>query len=55
MDSPESKKSSSGAKVAGDTLGSLFCIYLKRVHEVEGLISTGLRDIHNWIKDERII
>ena len=28
------------------------------IHEVQRLISTGLRDIadiHNWIKDERII
>ena len=39
----------------GDTLGSLLCIYLKRMHEVQRLISTGLRDIHNWIKDEPII
>ena len=27
----------------------------KRMHEVQRLISTGLRDIHNWIRDERII
>ena len=25
------------------------------MHEVQRLISTGLRDIHNWITDERII
>ena len=25
------------------------------MHEVQRLIQTGLRDIHNWIKDERII
>ena len=25
------------------------------MHEVQRLISTGLRDIHNWIKYERII
>ena len=25
------------------------------MHEVERLISTGLRDVHNWIKDERMI
>ena len=42
-------------KVAEDTLGSLLCIYLKRMHEVSRLILTGWRDIHNWIKDERII
>ena len=28
---------------------------LTRMHEVQRLISTGLRDIHNWIRDERII
>ena len=28
---------------------------LKRMHEVQLLMSTGLRDIHNWIRDERII
>ena len=42
-------------KIAGDSRGylalnSLLCIYLKRMHEVQRLISTGLRDIHNWIK-----
>ena len=42
-------------KVAGDTLSSLLCIKLKRMQEVQRLISTGLRDIHNWIKDEHII
>ena len=42
-------------KVAGNTLGALLCIHLKRMHEVKRLISTGLRDLHNWIKDERII
>ena len=42
-------------KVTGNTLGSLLCIYLKRMHAVQRLISTGFRDIHNWIKDERII
>ena len=25
------------------------------MHEVERLISTVLRDVHNWIKDERMI
>ena len=25
------------------------------MHEVQRLISTGLRDIHNWITDERVI
>ena len=25
------------------------------MHEVQRLISTGLRDIHNWITDERIV
>lgn len=39
----------------GDTLNSLLCIYLKHLHEVQRLTPTGLRDIHNWIKDERII
>ena len=29
--------------------------HLKRMHEVQRMISTGLRDIHNWITDERII
>ena len=42
-------------KVAMDILGLLLCIYLKSIHEVQRLISTGLRDIHNQIKDERII
>ena len=43
-------------KVAGDTLGLLLCIFWKRImHEVQQLISTGFQDIHNWIKDERII
>ena len=42
-------------KVAGDTLGSLLCIKLKRMQEVQRLISIGLRDIHNWIKDEHLI
>ena len=42
-------------KVAMDILGLLLCIYLKSIHEVQRLISTGLRDIHNRIKDERII
>ena len=28
---------------------------LTRMHEVQRLISIGLRDIHNWIRDERII
>ena len=41
--------------VAMDILGLLLCIYLKSIHEVQRLISTGLRDIHNQIKDERII
>ena len=42
-------------KVAEDTLNSLLCIYLKQLHEVQRLTPTGLQDIHNWIKDERII
>ena len=25
------------------------------MHEVQWLISTGLRDVHNWIKDERMV
>ena len=29
----------------GDTLGSLVCTYLKRMHQEQRLISTGLRDI----------
>ena len=33
-------------KVAGDTLGSSFCIYLKRMHEVQRLTSTSVRNIH---------
>ncbi len=37
-------------KVAGDTLGSSLCIYLKRKHEVQRLTSTTLRDIYDWIK-----
>ena len=40
-------------KVAGNTLGSLLCTFLKRVHEVQqSEISTGLhmRDVYNWIK-----
>ena len=36
------------------TMGSLLSIYLKRMHEVQKLILKGLRDIHNWIKDECI-
>ena len=24
---------------------------LKRIHEVQRLISTGIRDIHNWVRD----
>ena len=32
-------------KVAGDTLGSLVCTYLKRMHQEQRLISTGLSDI----------
>ena len=28
---------------------------LTRMHAIQRLISTGLRDIHNWIRDERII
>ena len=39
----------------GDTLGSFLYIYFKRIHEVQRLIATGLRDIHNWLRDERII
>ena len=38
-------------KFTGDTLS----INLKRMHEVQRLISTGLRDIHTWVKDECII
>ena len=34
----------------GGTLGLCLCIYLKRMYEVQRLISTGLQDIHNWIK-----
>ncbi len=37
-------------KVAGDTLGSSLCIYLKRMHEVQRLTSTTLRDIYDWTK-----
>ena len=42
-------------KVAMDILGLLLCIYLKSINEAQRLMSTGLRDIHNRIKDERII
>ena len=42
-------------KVLGDTLGSLLCICLKRMHEVQRLISTGSRDIHNLTKEEQVI
>ena len=41
--------------VVGDILGSLLCIKLKRMQDVQRLISTGSLDIHNWIKDERLI
>ena len=34
-------------KVAGDTLGSSLCIYLKRMHEVQRLSSTSVRNIHD--------
>ena len=37
-------------KVAVDTLVSLLRIYLKPMHEEQRLISTGLRDIQNWIE-----
>lgn len=36
--------------IVGDTLGSLLCIYVKGMHEVQRLISTSLLDIYNWIK-----
>ena len=43
----------------GDTLGSfvslLLCIYLKHMHDAQRPISIGLRDIYNWLKDERIV
>ena len=42
-------------KVAGDTLGWLLCIYLKRMHEVLRLTSTSLRDIHDRIKYGRVL
>ena len=42
-------------KVAKDTFGSLSCKNLRRMHEVQRLISRGLRDMHNWIHDARII
>ena len=42
-------------KAAGDTLGVLLCIYLKRMYEVQRLISTGLRNIHNMTKHKRVI
>ena len=41
--------------IIGDTVGSFLCIYLKCMHEVKRLVSTGLRDIHNWKKEKRII
>ena len=43
------------AIVSGDTLGSLLCIYLKRMHEVQRLTSTSLRDIHDRIKYGRVL
>ena len=33
----------------------LICIYLKCMHEVKLLVSSSLRDIHNWNKEKRII
>ena len=42
-------------RVARDTFGSLSCKNLRRMHEVQRLISTGLRDMHERIHDERII
>ena len=36
---------SSHLKVAGDTLGSSLYIYLKRMHEVQRLTSTSVRNI----------
>ena len=42
-------------RVARDTSGSLSSKNVRGMHEVQRLISTGLRDMHNWIHDERII
>ena len=36
-------------KVARDTFGLLSCKKLRRMHEVQRLISTSLRDMNNWI------
>ena len=41
--------------LGGYTLGSLLCIFLKGMHEIQRLISTDLRNIYNWIKDEGIL
>ena len=38
-------------KVARDTFGSLSCKKLRRMHEVQRLISTSLRDMNNWIHE----
>ena len=43
------------AIVSGDTLGSLLCIYLKQMYEVQRLTSTSLRDIHDRIKYGRVL
>ena len=43
------------AIVSGNTLGSLLCIYLKRIHEVLRLTSTSLRDIRDRIKYGRVL
>ena len=43
------------AIVSGDTLGSLLCIYLKGMQEVQRLTSTSLRDIHDRIKYGRVL
>ena len=43
------------AIVSEDTLGSLLCIYLKGMHEVQRLTSTSLRDIHDRIKYGRVL
>ena len=42
------------AIVSGDTLGSLLCIYLKHMHEVQRLTSTSLRDNNDRIKYGRV-
>ena len=39
----------------GTTWAHCYVFILKRMHKVQRLISTGLRDILNWVIDERVI